>query len=296
MDLIIYHRDCPDGFCAAFVAKKKYPNAELFGCTYGEEPPFNKLVGKSLDVLVVDFSWKREETCAIAELTHSIKILDHHKTAEKELAGLDFVTFDMKRSGATLTWDTLFPGQPRPWYVNYCEDRDLWNWKLPESKEVSGYVMALPHTIAAWSTLDSFSAQEAAASGRAIRLHIDHYIEKVVAQKQFGKLAGHTVAIVNAAYPNISDVGNVLCGDAEIGAGWFERGDGMIQFSLRSVGDLDVSAIAKKFGGGGHKNASGFQLPLAEGRNVLDGILGRTEIGDPLQEALAKTHAALSTK
>jgi oligoribonuclease NrnB/cAMP/cGMP phosphodiesterase (DHH superfamily) len=28
--------------------------------------------------------------------------------------------------------------------------------------------------------------------------------------------------------------------------------------ALRSVGDFDVSEIAKKYGGGGHKNAAGF--------------------------------------
>jgi nanoRNase/pAp phosphatase (c-di-AMP/oligoRNAs hydrolase) len=32
-------------------------------------------------------------------------------------------------------------------------------------------------------------------------------------------------------------------------------------FSLRSIGDFDVSEIAKQYGGGGHKNASGFRLP-----------------------------------
>lgn len=33
--------------------------------------------------------------------------------------------------------------------------------------------------------------------------------------------------------------------------------------SLRSNGDYDVSAIAKAFGGGGHKNAAGFEVPIA---------------------------------
>lgn len=33
--------------------------------------------------------------------------------------------------------------------------------------------------------------------------------------------------------------------------------------SLRSNGDDDVSAIAKAFGGGGHKNAAGFEVPIA---------------------------------
>jgi nanoRNase/pAp phosphatase (c-di-AMP/oligoRNAs hydrolase) len=70
----------------------------------------------------------------------------------------------------------------------------------------------------------------------------------------------------------------------------------MIQFSLRSRGELDVSAIAKKLGGGGHKNAAGFQLPLIRGRNVLDGILGRINVGDPLEEALEKTDAFFAVK
>ena len=30
--------------------------------------------------------------------------------------------------------------------------------------------------------------------------------------------------------------------------------------SMRSKGDVDVNAVAKQFGGGGHKNASGFTV------------------------------------
>lgn len=45
-----------------------------------------------------------------------------------------------------------------------------------------------------------------------------------------------------------------------VALGWWQRFDGKFQFSLRSRGDIDVSEIAKKFGGGGHKNAAGFQL------------------------------------
>lgn len=275
MDLIIYHKDCPDGFCSAFIAKKKYPEAKLLGVTYGELLPLADVSGN--EVLVVDFSWKRGDSLALQSVAKSFRILDHHKTAEAELEGLDFATFDMNRSGATLTWDALFPNEPRPWYVDYVEDRDLWRWKLPNSKEVSGYIMALPHTTEAWDILDQVNFSDAVKGGEAIRLHIDHYIEKVVAQRSLGRLANHSAAIVNAAYPNISDVGNVLCEHAEIGVGWFERGDGLMQFSLRSVGDLDVSAIAKTFGGGGHKNASGFQVPLNEGRRILDAMVSRQE-------------------
>jgi phosphoesterase RecJ-like protein len=36
--------------------------------------------------------------------------------------------------------------------------------------------------------------------------------------------------------------------------------DGEVRGSLRAKGDLDISGIARKFGGGGHKAAAGFTL------------------------------------
>jgi len=36
----------------------------------------------------------------------------------------------------------------------------------------------------------------------------------------------------------------------------------VIIFSLRSVGDIDVGDIARKFNGGGHKNAASFSIPF----------------------------------
>ncbi|NIV11578.1 MAG: bifunctional oligoribonuclease/PAP phosphatase NrnA, partial [Aliifodinibius sp.] len=33
-----------------------------------------------------------------------------------------------------------------------------------------------------------------------------------------------------------------------------------VVYSLRSRGDFDVSALAERFGGGGHKNAAGFRV------------------------------------
>jgi nanoRNase/pAp phosphatase (c-di-AMP/oligoRNAs hydrolase) len=41
---------------------------------------------------------------------------------------------------------------------------------------------------------------------------------------------------------------------------WYVSSRGTINCSLRSQGEYDVSKIAKVFGGGGHRNASGFQL------------------------------------
>ena len=90
--------------------------------------------------------------------------------------------------------------------------------------------------------------------------HINHYVREAVKQAQTGVFQGYRTAVLNVPYLNCSEIGNELAKTHDVSLTWFERGDGMVQFILRSIGDIDVSAIAKVFNGGGHKNAAGFQL------------------------------------
>lgn len=287
MNLIIAHGHCPDGFTAAMIAKRKYPEAEVMFRDHGLEPPYEEVAGK--DVLVVDFSWRtREQNDKMASLAKSFRILDHHKTAQAVLEGAPYAVFDMKRSGAGLAWDYLFGkdsevtsinwnGEPymRPWYVNYVEDRDLWNWALPNSRAVCAYLGTLPLEFSAWTHLDAKTPEDAGVLGWGALAHIEHYVREAVRQAQAGFLSGRKVAVLNVPYLNCSEIGNELAKTHEVSLTWFERGDGFIQFSLRSIGDIDVSAIAKTFNGGGHKNAAGFQLKIGEGRRLVDTILNR---------------------
>lgn len=281
MDLVIYHAKCPDGFCAAYIAKKKYPEAELLGLDHGEPVPFDRV--KDKDVLVVDFSWpNREDNIKLNEIAKSFHIYDHHKTAQERLVGLDFVTFDMNRSGAGITWDELLGG-PRAWYVDYVEDRDLWLHKLPGSKAVSAYIMCLPMTIEAWDRLNILKVEHAEQFGLSVLSHIDRYVLEAVEEAQYGFLdipdykESYTAAIVNLPYMNCSEVGNVLANKAQVGITWFERADNQIQFSLRSEGGIDVGHIAMAFFGGGHKHAAGFRMSVKAGRAFIDGILNRND-------------------
>lgn len=294
MDLIISHGHCPDGFCAAFIAKKKYPNAEVMFLDHGVklEDVVGKLIGK--DVLMLDFSFRtRDENTELYNSAKSFRILDHHKTARETLDGLKFATFDMKRSGAGLAWDHLFGYEefnlnstwsdvapdvpsPRPWYVDYTEARDLWQWeRYPDSHEVCAYLGTLPFDFHAWSHLDSISAKVARVQGEGALAHINHYVREAVKQAQTGVFDGYKTSVLNVPYLNCSEVGNELAKTHEVSLTYFERGDQMIQFSLRSIGDIDVSALAKKYGGGGHKNAAGFQMPVFNGRELVDTILNR---------------------
>lgn len=294
MDLIAYHNACPDGFTAAYIAKKKYPEAELLGLDHGMQNfPVEKFAGR--DALMVDWSRRtKAENRELNSIAKSFQILDHHKTAQAELEGEPYAIFDMNRSGAGLTWDYLFgqdsgdwnPADPfnvyRPWWVNYVEDRDLWTWRLPHSKEINSFIMTFPYTIDGWDKMTESTLEDAIRAGEAIQLHIDHYIREAVKQAQLGSLTvngkRYDTLVLNVPYLNCSEVGAVLSQKADVSLTWFERYDGVIQFSLRSKGEIDVSEIAKTFNGGGHRNAAGFQLPLLRGRNVVDGILNRVDL------------------
>lgn len=253
---------------------------------HGLEPPYEEVTGK--DVLVLDFSWRtREQNLELSRLARSFRILDHHKTAQATLEGLPFATFDMERSGAGLAWDFLFGAhmpadsphiivRPRPWYVNYVEDRDLWRKALPNTDEINAYIMGLEYSLEDWEKLDHIDANFAAMHGQGALYQIKHYVREALPHAQKGTLAGYPTLMINALYMNISEVASELAkGCSGIGIGYFERGDGVMQFSLRSRNDVDVSAIAKLLGGGGHTNAAGFQLPVAEGRLFVDSVLKR---------------------
>jgi uncharacterized protein len=128
--LVLYHAACRDGFAAAWAIWRRFPGSEFVPVAYGSDPP--DVVDR--DVVIADFSYARPVMERIADQCASLLVLDHHQTAEAALKNFAHpkarVVFDMNRSGAGITWDHFFPGQPRPWLIDYVEDRDLWRHKL----------------------------------------------------------------------------------------------------------------------------------------------------------------------
>lgn len=265
--VVLYHGGCVDGFTAAWVARERFGNrAEYVPVNYGNVP-YSDVDGR--DVFLLDFSYPRDVLLSMRERAKSVTVIDHHKTAQQALAGLDFATFDMERSGAGLTWDVFNPGMPRPWVVDYVEDRDLWRFALLDSKRVNAYIQALPHTFAVWDELQDMQFADVLTGGRAVLAYIDRYVERMsehARRCRFGVPVGYApntrvyenVLVVNAPYVNTSELVGHLAQSEPFAVGWFQRDDGKYQYSLRSRGDVDVAEIAQCYGGGGHCNAAGF--------------------------------------
>lgn len=260
--IVIYHGDCADGFTAAWAFRELHPGLEAsyVPAKHGDTPPL--VVGA--DVYIVDFAYPRATLTALSEQAHSLLVLDHHKTAEADLAGLPFCVFDMNRSGAGITWDHFAHGQPRPWLVELVEDRDLWRYTFGDTtRNVAAHIATLPMTFESWNALAAEDPERVAEQGAAIRRFIEHYGEQASRDVVFRAVGGHTVPLINISHQQASDHINRLLQkhpDAAFAGSFFLRGDGKWQFSLRSMGEFDVSAIAQQYGGGGHRNAAGFTV------------------------------------
>lgn len=281
-DICIYHGPgCHDGFAAAWAVWKRWGDSvQFFPRQYGEHPP--KLPDNA-NVLIVDFSFSAEI------LRHmdasSIIVLDHHATAQKDLAEIPSIIgpprydeihcyssnilahFDMEKSGARLAWEFCYPHNVPHYGVRLIEDRDLWRWALPETRRFHLYLRTLPRTFEAWT--DALTAQ-----GRELLKMLDHaetvekyhdvLVAEICKEARLGYVCGYyDVPIVDAPYSLISDVGHRLLDiypDAPFAAVRIASEDG-IKYSLRSDDTrVDVEEVARKFGGGGHHNAAGFTI------------------------------------
>ncbi len=255
MEYVLYHKNCEDGFGAAWAAWKALGDqAEYLPVQHGDSLP--ELPDGSR-VTVVDFAYPRDVIIRLRERMESLWVLDHHKTAAQDLAGLDFVTMDMQKSGAILAWEYWFPGESAPLLLQYIQDKDLWLFHLVNSSEVSAALRSYPKDFEVWNSLSADDlAKDGIAIHRAINVQVSNHVEIATLRT----VGGYLVPVVNATCYQ-SEIGDQLISrypDAPFAACFLDRADGRRQWSLRSRGNFDVSEVARRFGGGGHQNAAGY--------------------------------------
>lgn len=253
-NIVLYHAECLDGFGAAWAIWKQFPNAHFIPVKHGNPPPADL---KDQRVVIVDFSYARPVLEAMASETKELLILDHHITAEKALNGLPYAYFDQKKSGAVLAWEWAH-GSAAPWLLQYVQDKDLWTWALPESREINAALASYPFDFNLW---DRFSQPTLEQEGRAILRYEQELVGKLAAQAILVEFRGEIVPSVHSAVLT-SQIGERLSPHHPFCLIWHDR-DGRRYFSMRSREDgTDVGTIAASFGGGGHTHAAGFSVPL----------------------------------
>lgn len=276
--LVIYHASCVDGWCSAWIFDRCFGGVELLPANYGDSPP--NVDGRT--VFVLDFSFPREVMMDMHSSAHSMWVLDHHKSAEEDCDDLPFCIFDKEQSGAGLAYwwcydngyifelkkslETRDIASGMSALSQYVQDRDLFRFALDASEAVNAAIRSYPFELETWDYLSRkchVTPLSLVTEGEAIQRYRRQIIDSHIGHSHIVEIAGVKVPSTLCATGDIiSDVCGELAKGQLFAATYCPTSDGDLLVSLRSDSNgLDVSQIAKEFGGGGHFHAAGFKLP-----------------------------------
>jgi oligoribonuclease NrnB/cAMP/cGMP phosphodiesterase (DHH superfamily) len=277
--LCIYHGNCADGFGAAWVFHSQADREfDFHAGVYQNEPP--DVTGR--DVYLVDFSYKRSIVESFLQKATRVVLIDHHKTAIEDLrplidGGNIEALVDIESSGAMLAWKWFRGDASPPQLLRHIEDRDLWRFNIAGTREIQANVFSYPYDFAVWGRLMETPVAELIAEGKAIeRKHFKDIDELIGVVTRRMVIGGHEIPIANLPYTLTSDAGHKLASGEPFAGCYWDTPQGRV-FSLRSTdAGLDVSEIAKLYGGGGHRNASGFRVSYEAAKSFeLPGLMSK---------------------
>jgi len=264
MKSIFYHSADHDGHCSGAIVKD-YCEKNNFGynlspINYGD--PIPDFTG--MDVIMCDFSLPRKQMETALQQANSFIWIDHHISAIKEMDGLKIDGIrDTTFAACELTWMFFYPDFKIPKGVTYFGAYD--SWRHNGDMDILGYEwfyrgIETDPQVFNWDDevfSDSFSKIE-----NAIK------IGKYLYQKD---LKDWSYQMKNAIERDINGK-RVICLNTQ-SRGSMIFGDKLKEYDYAVVcyltdkgwksslysrpGGLDVSVVAKSFGGGGHANAAG---------------------------------------
>lgn len=265
-----YHTDM-DGKCAAAIVYRKYKGsgetAEYIPINYNHDFPFAD-IGKNETVIIVDFSLQKPgEFERLLEITENIIWIDHHKTAIEKHSHLVGKIKGIQRDGSAgceLTWEYFFPGEPMPKVVKLLGDYDTWTYKYGDETRYLQTGIHLEETNPEspnwdeWFKIESDILDNIIMNGNTcFRYQANKNAGMIKGWAFFTEFEGYKAVACNQGSTN-----SLLFDSVE------EDFDLMLPFcfdgkqwtvSIYSTKDIDCGTLAKKYGGGGHKKAAGFQ-------------------------------------
>lgn len=289
--LVIYHKADFDGIFCREIAKKFLPETVTLGWDYGDPIPD---VSGYARIYMLDISIE-----PLMQLPNLIWI-DHHKSAiekyGKDIKGLSYCIDGIAACRLTWQWytgqissmPTLKEYRQRivlePYAVQLAGEYDIWDKRNPDAELFQHGLRSQELTSEVWAELlkdedtntDNIMVKALLNQGQAIQYMQKHQNASIILN------AGFTLEFEGLTF--------IACNHARYNSFLFEAGlnpehDACLGFNYNGVKKLwvvslyhatgkehhDLSTIAVKYGGGGHKGACGFtcktlpfQLPTPE--------------------------------
>lgn len=278
-----YHKSDLDGICSGAIVKYQYPECEMIGVDYSsyleDITPIKFKANESVFIVDFCFDWNfmynLNSNCCLVWI-------DHHKSAILNAYKKGFIarggqSLEVGKAACELTWEYLFPEKSiivdsykeMPMSVFLLGRYDVWDntdiEKWQEEVLPFQYGMRLRNydvNSKEWSKIFEDEGIEVDTILDQGELILEYQKQQNInlCKSAFEiKFEGYNCICLNANGINSSAFDSVFIAN---------KHDIMLSFCFKNKQwvvslyskKVDVSEIAKKYGGGGHKDASGFSV------------------------------------
>lgn len=269
--MICFHHNDADGRCAGAIVYRKYPWCRFVEMDYNKKIPFD-MIFEEEGIWIVDFSFKPEDMERLCGITQDIVWIDHHKTIldhpynKPNVKGIR----NINQSGCYWAWGYIYPDEVTPCAVSLISDYDTWTLVMPDSKAFRFGLDLYNHgpTDDIWydllNPLSELRVDVIVEKGQTVLRFIDRFGQDYIKSygfeipdfEGFRCIAQGVYSFGSTFYGPLIDEYDICIAFEWTGQNWI--------VGLYSI-KTDVSVIAKKYGGGGHKGAAGFvcdELPF----------------------------------
>ena len=261
--VVFYHADCSDGFGAPWAAWKRFGTKAQYMATFNEDKPASI---KNKIIYTLDVTFPEPVTKRLIRDNTSVTSIDHHISTRDIVLMTHKPLYALNHSGSVLAWKYFFPSKPVPKFLLNIEDIDIWRKRIPGSSALYAYLDLFDFNFKIWSRLISdfekpSKRKKMLDAGRLLLNYEERAVERRINKSaRLVRFEGYEVYAVNAS-SFANEIGARLARmKPPFGIVWREFKNGQIGVSMRGVGNIDLSKIAQKHGGGGHKYSAAFRL------------------------------------
>lgn len=270
-----FHKIDLDGFCSGAIVKLKHPEVKLIGINYGDIFPFDQIEDNET-VYMVDFSLqspfddmiKLNNMCNLIWIDHHISpIREWEELGKPNITGIR----NTSKAACELVWEYLFPNNEMPLGVYLAGRYDIWDHTNPKTLPFqygTRIQNVWPLNNEFWNKIfnnDQEFADKIIEDGKTIMKYEELNNNRIAKSMSYKiNFENYRFLVCNRSHTNSKLF------DSQINLPENNDVDAVMVYSRRpncwtvsmytSKPNIDVSKIAKRMGGGGHKGAAGFQL------------------------------------
>lgn len=290
--IIFYHSADFDGWCSGAIVLQKFPDAKAIPINYPilKQPEKLQRLLRIVDiddtVFVVDFSFSPETFQWLKQRTEKLVWIDHHISAINACENENFIADGLlsdQYAACELTWlyimenfrsiepysSEYYNSLPLPYSVRLLGRYDLWQHDYDEN--IVPFQFGLKSCVSMvhdskWHQIfndDNFNSH-IIKRGKIISDYLENTDYKVVKSYAFdAEIEGYNVIAVNMRSGGSSIFKNIFNPEKHafcVSFLFLPSQKWVVAMYSENNGSVDLSKIAEKYGGGGHKNATAFTI------------------------------------